>query len=83
MLGIHVRKQALHQLLGWGCRASISDPRSAATSPWVTTPPGSSMTGGTRSCPETGPANPFILLDSGITYKLTGVPRVPDSDASS
>ena len=32
------------------------------------------MTGGKRSCPETGPANPFILLDPEATYKLTGGP---------
>src|SRR5699024_2098834 len=69
MLGIHVRKQALNDL---GRRASISDPRSAATNSWVTTPPGSSRTGGTRSCPRTGPAIPFILPDSRRTYKLPG-----------
>src|SRR5699024_11465336 len=70
MLGIHVRKQALNDL---GRRASISDPRSAATNSWVTTPPGSSRTVGTRSCRRTGPAIPFILPDSRRTYKLTGV----------
>src|SRR5690625_406019 len=78
MLGIHVRKQALNDL---GRRASISDPRSAATNSWVKTPPGSSTTGGTRSCPRTGPAIPFILPDSRRTYKLTGSHlylRVPD-----
>src|SRR5699024_2367632 len=69
MLGIHVRKQALNHL---GRCASISEPRYLATNSWVTTPPGSSRTGGTRSCPRTGPAIPFILPDSRRTYKLTG-----------
>lgn len=55
-----------------GC-ASISDPRSAVTSPFMgDNTPGSSLTGANDHARRPDQTTPFILLDSGATYKLTG-----------
>lgn len=75
MLGIHVRKLALCLLLDSGGGASCLYQRSTIRrdqSLGDNTPLIIVATGGKRSCPKTGPASPFILLDSEATYKLTG-----------
>lgn len=75
MLGIHVRKLALCLLLDSGGGASCLYQRSTIRrdqSLGDNTPLIIVATGGKRSCPKTGPASPFIFLDSEATYKLTG-----------